>query len=268
MAGTTSASHRSTLAEMNNNLPAHQNTHDVKGKGKVPLHQIKAEVPQLRMVSTSALEDRERAGRREQRKDRRSISGPVSTTNQRRERGVRHSDIGSKPKVIEAIQEESEQSENVAGPPSGRQGQPSSAPLLSEPQEERYKEEPSIDLTWALRPSALRAQLPTMPIEKEITDKEKIAELRREIGNLQLDMLRMGRTFRVSEFCLTLSFPGPVLIAIPRTKFGRLYSHLGKRYVGTGKSLKNKGKRLRGYEQDVDCIYDSQYRLHSDELRI
>ncbi|OWZ63327.1 hypothetical protein AYX14_01721 [Cryptococcus neoformans] len=196
MASTTSASHRSTLTEMNNNLPAHQDTHDVKGKRKAPLRHIQEEVPQLRTVSTSALEDRERAGRREQRKDRRSISGPVSTANQRRERGVRHSDVGSKPKVIEVIQEESEQSENVAGPSSGRQGQPSSAPLLSEPQEERYKEEPSIDLTWALRPSAPRTQLPTMPIEKEITDKEKIAELRREIGNLQLDMLRMGRTFR------------------------------------------------------------------------
>lgn len=242
MASTTSTSHRSTLGEVNNNLPAHQDIHDVKGKGKAPLRPTKEEGPQLRTVSTSAVEDSKRTGRREERKARRSISGPMSTANQPVERRVRHSDMGSKPRMIEAIQEEEpEQSENAAGPSSSRQGQPSSSSSQPEPQEDRYKEEPSIDLTWALRPSAPRTQLPTMPIEKDMTDKEKIAELRREIGNLQLDMLRMGRTFRVSEFCLTPLLLGPVLIVVPRTKFGRLYSHLRKRYAGTRKSLKNKG---------------------------
>lgn len=248
MASTISANHRSTLGEVDNNLPAHPDTHDVKGKGKAPISRIKEEKSQLRTVSSSAVEDRERAGRREERKERRSISGPVSSTNQPRERRIRHSDMGSKRRVIEAIQEEEpEQSKHVAEPSSGHHGQPSSIALPSEPQEE-----PSIDLTWALRPSVSPTQLPTKSIEKEMTDKEKIAELRREIGNLQLDILRMGRTFRVSGFCLALFFLGPVLTVIPRTKFGRLYSHLQKRYAGTRKSLKNKGRRLRGYEPGVD----------------
>lgn len=247
MASTISANHRSTLGEVDNNLPAHPDTHDVKGKGKTPISRIKEEKSQLRTVSSSAVEDGERAGRREERKERRSISGPVSSTNQPRERRIRP-DMGSKPRVIEAIQEEEpEQSKHVAGPSSGHHGQPSSIALPSEPQEE-----PSIDLTWALRPSVSRKQLPTKSIEKEMTDKEKIAELRREIGNLQLDILRMGRMFRVSGFCLALFFLGSILTVIPRTKFGRLYSHLQKRYAGARKSLKNKGRRLRGYEPGVD----------------
>ncbi|KIR59559.1 hypothetical protein I314_04548 [Cryptococcus bacillisporus CA1873] len=189
---TISASHRSTLGEVDNNLPAHPDTQGAKGKGKALISRIKEEKSQLRAVSTSAVEDGERAGRREERKERRSISGPVSSTNQPRERRIRHSDMGSKPRVIEAIQEEEPgQSKHVAGLSSGRHGQPSSTASQSEPQEE-----PSIDLTWALRPSASRTQLPTKSIEKAMTDEEKIAELRREIGNLQLDILRMGRTFR------------------------------------------------------------------------
>lgn len=248
MASTISASHRSTLGEVDNNLSAHPNTHDVKGNGKAPIPRIKEEKSQLRAVSTGAVEDGERAGRRDERKERRSISGPVSSTNQPRERQIRHSDMGSKSRVIEVIQEEEpEQGRHVAAPSSGRQGQTSSTALQSEPQEE-----PSIDLTWALRPSASHTQLPTKSIEKEMTDKEKIAELRREIGNLQLDILRMGRTFRVSGICLALFFLGPVLTVIPRTKFGGLYSHLQKRYAGARKSLKNKGRRLRGYEPGVD----------------
>ncbi|KIR53916.1 hypothetical protein I315_03533 [Cryptococcus gattii Ru294] len=192
VASTISASHRSTLGEVDNNLSAHPNTHDVKGNGKAPIPRIKEEKSQLRAVSTGAVEDGERAGRRDERKERRSISGPVSSTNQPRERRIRHSDMGSKSRVIEVIQEEEpEQGRHVAAPSSGRQGQTSSTALQSEPQEE-----PSIDLTWALRPSASHTQLPTKSIEKEMTDKEKIAELRREIGNLQLDILRMGRTFR------------------------------------------------------------------------
>ncbi|KIR36578.1 hypothetical protein I352_01534 [Cryptococcus deuterogattii MMRL2647] len=191
VASTISANLRSTLGEVDNNLPAHPDTHDVKEKGKTPISRIKEEKSQLRTVSSSAVEDGERAGRREERKERRSISGPVSSTNQPRERRIRP-DMGSKPRVIEAIQEEEpEQSKHVAGPSSGHHGQPSSIALPSEPQEE-----PSIDLTWALRPSVSRTQLPTKSIEKEMTDKEKIAELRREIGNLQLDILRMGRMFR------------------------------------------------------------------------
>ncbi|KIR81053.1 hypothetical protein I306_01882 [Cryptococcus gattii EJB2] len=192
VASTISASHRSTLGEVDNNLSAHPNTHDVKGNGKAPIPRIKEEKSQLRAVSTGVVEDGERAGRRDERKERRSISGPVSSTNQPRERQIRHSDMGSKSRVIEVIQEEEpEQGRHVAAPSSGRQGQTSSTALQSEPQEE-----PSIDLTWALRPSASHTQLPTKSIEKEMTDKEKIAELRREIGNLQLDILRMGRTFR------------------------------------------------------------------------
>ena len=53
-------------------------------------------------------------------------------------------------------------------------------------------DEDDIDLAWAIAPRNLLGQ--TQPIKAET---DAIEEMRREIGNLQLDMLRMGRRLKV-----------------------------------------------------------------------
>ncbi|KAK8853384.1 hypothetical protein IAR55_004088 [Kwoniella newhampshirensis] len=74
-------------------------------------------------------------------------------------------------------------------------------PIVEEDEEEEEtasshhgrEEEPSVDLTWALKPVGERGSRGASP---KLSDAEKMEEMRREIGNLQLDMLRMGRSLR------------------------------------------------------------------------
>ena len=70
------------------------------------------------------------------------------------------------------------------------------APIVEEEEEfvraEMERLDPSIDLNWALRPHS-RASLP-----ESIPRDDVLEEMRREIANLQLDMLRMGRNLKVS----------------------------------------------------------------------
>lgn len=60
------------------------------------------------------------------------------------------------------------------------------------PQETQHAAEQSIDLTWALR-----GGLPAQRVVQSNLDANSAEELRREISNLQLDMLRMARGLKV-----------------------------------------------------------------------
>jgi len=84
---------------------------------------------------------------------------------------------------------------------------PTPVPIIEEEDEEEEEEEersPSrsrireqtedgLDLAWALRPSSRGSQLPP-----EHATECTMEEMRREIANLQLDILRMGRNLKVS----------------------------------------------------------------------
>lgn len=64
--------------------------------------------------------------------------------------------------------------------------------------EELEDRDPSVHLSWALR-----APSSSKPVDRDARAEErdsewKMDEMRREIGNLQLDMLRMGRNLKVS----------------------------------------------------------------------
>ncbi|WVW86353.1 hypothetical protein I302_108397 [Kwoniella bestiolae CBS 10118] len=61
-------------------------------------------------------------------------------------------------------------------------------------QEEEYRE-PSVQLDWAFQPPISRSNADSKE-EKVMSESEMIEELRRELGNLQMDMLRMGRGLR------------------------------------------------------------------------
>nr|XP_019043952.1 hypothetical protein I302_07229 [Kwoniella bestiolae CBS 10118]OCF22882.1 hypothetical protein I302_07229 [Kwoniella bestiolae CBS 10118] len=64
----------------------------------------------------------------------------------------------------------------------------------SKVQEEEYRE-PSVQLDWAFQPPISRSNADSKE-EKVMSESEMIEELRRELGNLQMDMLRMGRGLR------------------------------------------------------------------------
>lgn len=67
------------------------------------------------------------------------------------------------------------------------------------PQEPRHSAEQSIDLTWALR-----GGLPAQRVPQSQLDPNSAEELRREISNLQLDMLRMARGLKVCPLDLKI----------------------------------------------------------------
>jgi len=69
------------------------------------------------------------------------------------------------------------------------------APIVEEDEEpspSHRQDELELDLAWALRPPSRAAIL-----HRERDDDFTMEETRREIANLQLDMLRMGRNLKV-----------------------------------------------------------------------
>lgn len=78
----------------------------------------------------------------------------------------------------------------------GLEEEPEQEPTTSRTDQKR-EAQPTTDagdvtVSWALNPPAVRR------VEETKDTNEAMDEMRREIGNLQLDLLRMGRSLRVS----------------------------------------------------------------------
>ncbi|WWD19811.1 hypothetical protein CI109_104275 [Kwoniella shandongensis] len=107
----------------------------------------------------------------------RSTSGPVASTSSHTYRTPAPHTGGSRGTT--PIIEENEDDEEDA---------------VREMDDDEYEQQHSVDLTWALKPSTERGAGAGSPVK--LSDAERMEEMRREIGNLQLDMLRMGRSLK------------------------------------------------------------------------
>ncbi|WWC95179.1 hypothetical protein V866_002033 [Kwoniella sp. B9012] len=129
---------------------------------------------------------------RQSRSTARSTSGPVPlpvnpTVHRLRNENQTSSRIGSATPMIIEESEEAVQSE------SGEKQSAGSTGIISQLEHiEGYGHEPSIHLDWALQPPLERVK------ERKVilSDNEMIEELSRELRDLKMDMLRMGRGLR------------------------------------------------------------------------
>ncbi|WRT70045.1 uncharacterized protein IL334_007039 [Kwoniella shivajii] len=206
-APSTSSSRRTPLGERNTgNLPTLPPVpvlkHDFKGKqpirtdiGDVRTESQKTqagfseEKTRTRIVSTpmsnlvnqpERIKSRQSTGR--------STSGPIGPSSYRPPAEVRIPE-----RITSSIIEEVEEGSSSSG--LHRTEAHQTEPICNQEAQSGGGEnnEPSIHLDWALQPPAMRS---AQGNRKEVTASEKMEEMRREIGNLQLDMLRMGRDLK------------------------------------------------------------------------
>ncbi|WVQ84732.1 hypothetical protein IAT38_006889 [Cryptococcus sp. DSM 104549] len=197
-------SHSRALAPTNPNIPAPSHRAGAAGLGEKPKDKLSVSEPREGEVKTrravsavSAVSGKEQEAEKV-RAGARSISGPSVTGSHRVRASAPALSASVMSGVTAPIKEEEEEETTPRAGAHAREAEvaehAAEAQLPEDAVPEAWHDEPSVDLTWALRPITPHARevVESVPTQG-MSEREQLEEMRREMGNLQMDMLRMGR---------------------------------------------------------------------------